>query len=278
MNCVDYAINAITTRSDISNYVLDMAFKNPNRNIHGNSFYTPNQETVNQGIREKIIYGMVLPACNVMGGITENLDLSGSMIENMGGGNIYVNVPDFITRGRRIINVIKITPGGLTTGGGILDYVGNEPCGSGVVTDVLGKLLGSINPNTPKEYTNISMVGNNAFVIHNCPNFIMNFVAQVYMEFDENLSSINPRHYENFYTLCEYACKAYIYKNLRHPTSEAVILSGVSVDSIKDEIFGYSDAGENFNEYLRDEWTRCMVNSDQILKHKFITQVTQTRL
>lgn len=279
MNCVDYAINAITNRSDISTYVLKMAFENPNRSFSGNNYFVPNQDSVNQGLLEKVIYGIVLPACNVRGGTTENIDLSGSNVENLGAGNIHVNVPEWITGGRRIINVIKVTPGSMLSVNGLASInTGSEPCGSGIQSDVMNSFLNSLSPRTPTEYTNITMTGNNSFVIHNCPNFLLNFVAQCYLEYDENLSTINPRHYEQFYKLCEYATKAYIYKNLRHPSNEAIILSGVSVDSIKDEISNYADSGENFNEYLMDEWTRCMVNSDTILKNKHIVQITKTRI
>jgi len=269
MNCVDYAINRILNGSDIDQYLLELAFKNPNANYAGNWFNLVNQTTVEQGIREKVIHRLVLPACNVSGGKTEFLDLSGATTTDLGNGCMEVNVPDVSTGGRKIISVTEVYLGAMTSAVGQLGMAVSENtmCGSGAGNDMLQGLIDGLSPqrNFPLTFTNLHMKGNNCFVIFGIPNGNISLSAKAVMEYDSGMSSISPRHYEYFAKLVEHAVKAYIYRTCKRPTNEAIMRSGVSLSDIKDDIAEYRDAWTNYEEYLNDTWRRCMAWSDRQL-------------
>jgi len=85
MNPIDYAINRVMG-SDLDEYLLKLAFENPNTNYAGNWYNVVTPTSIQQGIREQVIYRTVLPACNVNGGKTEHIDLSGSQMMDKGNG------------------------------------------------------------------------------------------------------------------------------------------------------------------------------------------------
>lgn len=266
-NCCDYAINRVTGGSDIDDYLLELAFKNPNGNFAGNWYNLVNQTTVSQGILEKVIHRTVLPACNVNGGKTEMIDLSGARIRDVGHNCVEVNVPDSITGGRKIVSVNEVYLGSMNSSAGMfsMGISGNTGCGEGAISDAVNNLIDGLSSNRsmPVTYTNIHMTGNNSFVINGMTSGTFSMTAKVVLEYDSGLSSIHPHHYEYFAELVELAVKAYIYRTCKRPTQEAIMRSGVPLDGIRDDINEYRDAWASYKEYLTTTWTKCMTYSDQ---------------
>lgn len=280
MSCVEHAINMVM-HSDIDDYLLDLAFKNPNANFSGNWYNADNQTSVDQGIREKVIHGFVLPSCKINGGKQENIDLYGSRVRDLGDGCVEVKVPLSVTGGRHIVSVIEVYLGGLNSVSGILGLnQGNESCGSGVLNEMTSNLIDSLSSSRsiPQSYTNIHPNGNNSFVIYGMANPLFNMSAKVILEYDDALSAIHPRCWDMFGDLCTLATKAHIFKTCRRPAEEAVRRSGISLDSIRDDINEYRDAYKEYRELFDTRWTTVMSLSDGNKVASMITAMTPRRL
>lgn len=281
MNCVDYAINEVIEGGDISSYVLELAFANPNQNIVDNWLSEPINYSVEQGLRERVIHGVVLKQCNVQGGITELLDLTGSSLIDLGQSKLQVQVPDFITGGRKIVSVPEVYQGSIGASSGVLSMAAqNVGCGEGTLNDMLSGMINGMRSNRaiPQTFTNIQMVGNNTFVINNCPAGIFSMTARVILESDDNLSHINPRAYPYFAQLVELATKAHIYKHVRNKINEGVVRGGVNVDSIRDEVYGYSDSWKDYKEFFENTWLKFMSYSDVARKADMIRMSVPRRM
>jgi hypothetical protein len=282
MNCVDYAINQIMNAGDIDPYLLELAFKNTNTNYQGNWYAVVNQTTVQQGIREKVIYKTVIPDCSLLGGKTEFIDLQGSRMRDLGNGYLEVNVPDVVTGGRKIISVTEVYLGSMTSSTGMLSMGvnGNTDCGQGTVNDMMQGLIDGLasNRNMPPTYTNVHMTGNNSFVIQGITGGTFSMTAKCIMEFDEGMSSIKPAHHPAFARLVTLAVKAYIYRTCKRPVNEAVKRSGVSLSDIKDDIMEYRDAWQQYEEYKEGSWRKCMAYSDTQWKSDSINMRTFRRM
>lgn len=267
-NAVDYAINRVMG-ADIDDYLLKLAFENPNANYNGNWYNIQGATTIAQGIREQVIFRTVLPDCNVGGGKTEFVDLSGSKMRDKGNGCVEVNVPDIVTGGRKIVSVNEVYLGSMTSATGMLGMGMSDggDCGQSSVGDMMQGLVDGLTSNRamPHTYTNVHMTGNNSFVIFGLNSGTFSMTAKCILEYDEGLSSIHPRHYKYFAELVERAVKAYIYRKCKRPTQEAIIRSGVPLDGIKDDIMEYRDAWTQYKEYFAADWTKCMAWSDRQL-------------
>lgn len=267
MNCVDYAINRVMS-SDVDPYLLDLAFTQLNGNFTGNWYNMVGAHTLEANLRDKVIHRTVLPACNVNGGTTEFIDLSGSRITDKGNSVIEVNVPDILTGGRKIVSVNEIYLGTMSSATGALGvgYTSDMTCGQGVISDATQSLVDTLTPNRSMNltFTNVRMTGNNCFAIFGMNTSGYTLTAKVIMEYDEGLSSISTRHYEYFAELVELATKAYIYRTCRRPTGEAVMRSGVPLEDIREDINEYRDSWNLYKEYLKETWTKCMTYSNRL--------------
>lgn len=265
-NPVDYAIARVMA-SDIDEYLLKLAFENPNANYQGNWYGQGNLTTVSQGIREQVIHRLVLPACNVNGGKTELLDLSGSTLTNLGNGCLQVNVPEAVTRGAKIISVTEVYMGSMNSAVGQLGLGINDSatCGQGSLTEMTQTMLGGLSGNRtmPVTYTDCHMTGNNCFVIFGINGGAFSLTAKVILEYDEGMSSIHPRHYDNFAELVEWAVKSHIYRVCKRPTGEALYRCGVPLEDIRDDIMEYRDAWKEYKDYWKNTFTACLAWSDK---------------
>lgn len=269
-NPVDYAISRVLN-SDISEYLFDLAFANPNANVLGNWYNMVNETTVEQGIREKVIHQLVLKDCNVSGGKTEYLDLGGSKMRSIGNGCVEIQVPEITTRGAKIISVTECYLGSMNSGVGQLGIGvgGDADCGVGSVGEMMGNLIGNLSGNKtmPQTYTDCHMTGNNIFVIFGMNMGTFSMSGKVILEYDEGLSSIHSRHYIFFAELVEYAVKAYLYRKLKGPVNEAAVRAGIPLADIKDDIAEYKDAFKNYKEYFEKTWIPKMTWSDKQAVH-----------
>lgn len=267
MNPVDFSIqNLISGVNDIPEYLLKLAFDNPN-NSYGSVWSPVNTEySIEQGIREKVILKMVAPLVNVIGGNTEILDLSSARITNMQGGHIHVNVPDFLTGGRKIISVIEVYPGNLNRAiaSGYNMTSGNGSCDTaGQVGNTLNRLMvGLDDSNVQRSFTSFTMTGNNSFLIRDAGAAMFNMIAKVVLAYDEHFSVIPPKMYDKFYELVELATKAYIYKTCRRGVQEAVSRYGVSVDDVRDDVERYADSAREFKEFFNEELKKHLAYAD----------------
>lgn len=280
MSCVQHGVDMVMN-SDIDQYLLELAFKNPNGNFLGNWLNLVDQNTIEQGIMEKVIHAMVLPSCHINGGKTEFIDLYGARVRDVGMGAVEVKVPMFMTGGRHIVNVMEVYLGNLNSVTGILGLsTTNGACGQGVMNEMLGNQIDSLNTSRaiPQTYTNIHMNGSNSFVIFGMTNPLFSMCAKMTLEFDDNLSTINPRCWDTFGDMCILATKAYIYRTCRRPTEEAIKRSGVALDSIRDDINEYRDAWKEYRELQSTTWTKKMAYSDTTRVMIAIQSITPRRM
>lgn len=259
---IDYIINGA---SDISPYLLKLAFSNPN-NGYGSVWSPVNSEfSVEQGIREKVILKMVAPLLNVAGGQTEIIDLTSARIENLQGGIIHVNVPDFLTGGRRITSVIEVYPGNINraiaNGNNFSNFA---TCGTSAMTNALSRVINGLdNGNVQRTFTTFTMTGNNSFIIRDAGSALFNMIAKVVLSYDEHFSGLPEKMYDKFAELCELGTKAYIYKHCRRGMQEAVSRFGVTVDDVQDDIQGYADAHREFKDLYQNEIKKYMSYADK---------------
>lgn len=265
MNPVDFSIEyVINGPTDISEYLLKLAFSNPN-NGYGGVWGPVNDEfSIEQGIREKVILKMVAPLLNVAGGTTEIIDLSSAHIENIQGGIIHVNVPDFLTGGRRILQVVEVYPGNINravANGNA--FVGAAGCGQSMMNNSMQRLMNGLNDgNVQRSFTSFTMTGNNSFLIRDAGSAMFNMIAKVVLSYDDHFTVIPPRMYDVFAEFVELGVKTYIYKRCRRGMQEAVSRFGVSVDDVQDDIQGYSDAAEQFKTFYEDKIKKRLQYAD----------------
>ncbi|QGH72114.1 putative virion structural protein [Klebsiella phage N1M2] len=207
---------------------------------------------------------MVGPLLNVAGGTTEIIDLSAAHIENLSGGIIAVNVPDFMTGGRRILSVLEVYPGNINRAiNNGYNFNNYAACGSGMMNNSLNRLINGLDDGqVQRSFTSFTMTGNNSFIIRDAGSAMFNMIAKVILSYDEHFSVIPPRMYDKFAELVELGVKAYIYKTCRRGMQEAVSRFGVTVEDVQDDIQGYADAHREFKDLYNNEIKKYLAYAD----------------
>lgn len=266
MSLVNFCINhVINGPNEISEYALKLAFDNPVSgmgypawsDIENDSNYS-----IEQGIRQKVIYNMMGPLLNVGGGTTELIDLSGAKIRWLGNGMLHVNVPDSLTGGREILSIINLYPANVSTamvaGGGT-----QSSCGSGLIGSELNKLISGLSSNNViSGFTDTSRTGRNSFLIRTPGINLYNLIAKVILSYDDNFSIINPKAYPYIAELAVLGTQAFIYKNCRRGLKEAVQKYGYSLDDLQDEIDTYRESGKEFMELYNTQIRKILAYAD----------------
>ena len=265
MNPVDFSIDYVVNGpTDISDYMLKLAFENPNGGYQDIWGPVNTEFSVEQGIREKVILKMVAPLLNVAGGTTEIIDLTSARIENLQGGIIAVNVPDFMTGGRRILSVLEVYPGNINRAiANGYNFSNYATCGSGQMGNSLNRLINGLDDgNVQRTFTSFTMTGNNSFIIRDAGSALFNMIAKVILSYDDHFSVVPVRMYDKFAELVELGVKTYIYKHCRRGMQEAVSRFGVSVEDVQDEIQGYADAHREFKDLYNNEIKKYLAYAD----------------
>lgn len=265
MNPVDFSIDyVINGPTDISDYMLKLAFENPNGGYQDIWGSVNTEFSVEQGIREKVILKMVAPLLNVAGGTTEILDLTSARIENLQGGIIHVNVPDFMTGGRKILSVLEVYPGNINRAiANGYNFSNYATCGSGQMGNALNRLVNGLDDgNVQRTFTSFTMTGNNSFIIRDAGSALFNMIAKVILSYDDHFSVVPTRMYDKFAELVELGVKTYIYKHCRRGMQEAVSRFGVSVEDVQDEIQGYADSHREFKDLYNNEMKKYLAYAD----------------
>lgn len=285
MGMIDFAIDQIIDGApDISEYVLRLAFDNPNSGLGyatwGDVAHT--EYSIKQGIRDKVVYKMVAPLLNVSGGTTEPIGLNASNIKYMGNGEVVIDFPDTKTGGRDVISIIEVYPGTLTatTAAGYNTNSSPAVCGTGgIIGGAINRVANNLSGNkVTATFTDFTPLGRNRYLMRSAGAMIFNLVAKVILSYDEEFSIIPPRAYPDISELIMLGTKAYIYKKCRHGAREAVERFGVSLDSIRDEIESYSDAHREFKELFENKIRKILAYADAKGKSDALSAMTPRRI
>lgn len=261
--CIGHILNG---PNEISDYAMKLAFDNP---VSGHGYPSwmqmeyDSDYSIEQGIREKVIYKMIGPLLNVAGGTTEIIDLSRARVRYIGNGQIHVNVPDTLTGGREILSVVNVYPGNLGSSMMYGSSTQASTCGNGAIGAAMNRITNNLTTNRAiSGFTNTSRTGRNSFLIRTAGMVVYNLTAKVILSYDEEFSIINPKAFPYFGELAVLGTKAYIYKNCRRGLKEAVQKYGYPLDDLQDEIDGYRDAGTEFMTFFNDKIRKVLAYAD----------------
>lgn len=282
MNLVSFCVNHVLNGpNEISDYALKLAFDNPVSGYGYPSWLTNEYDSdysMEQGIREKVIYKMIAPLLNVAGGTTEIIDLSQARVRYIGNGQIHVNVPDSLTGGREILSIVNIYPGNL--GSSMMTNRGTDAsCGVGDVANAMNRIVNSLSTkNVISGFTQTSRTGRNSFLIRTAGMVVYTLTAKVILSYDEEFSIINPKAYTYFCELAVLGTKAYIYKTCRRGLKEAVQKYGYPLDDLQDEIDSYRDAGAEFMTLFNDKIRKVLAYADPKGVSDMLAMITPRRI
>lgn len=262
MNPVSEGIKYIF--NNIPREILRHAFADKNNRL---SRYIDTNKT--EDLVRNFIYNNILPDCNMSGGISINIDLSG--IGPKGGGDelIYIIPPD-LTDGKRIVSAtsVNINPpnvfGSMGGSGGFkasrtAGYNNrSEPYCQNSSSPVMrlaeqSSEMALGRSNIPHfTNTNVEIVGNNSIRVKNFPQGMIYRSLSCFLEYGEDMNEIDARSIPDFRRLCLYGAERYIYNELVISIDEDQIRLGAQLGSFKRIVEDYKDSAKDYDDWLRE--------------------------
>lgn len=209
-------------------------------------------------IRQHVIEARVIPDTNLVGGIEVNIPLAALVPNNVTPWVTTYTVPKALTQGRVISRVIDMTIGQ----GSVMGTTNMGMQGASPLLDATSGVLSSALPIPLVSTAYIQMIGENTFLIDDNMALPNNTWLRCIVEADSDFGHLPRTNWHDFARLVEYAVKAYIYNSLVIEVGMAQLVGGQELGRFKDILDGFSDANENYLDYLQNTWKVSQALSD----------------
>lgn len=285
-NVITYAIQRIM-KTGIPKQVLELAFTSRFANS------TITLDTIESKIRQEVLDERVAHDLQLVH--TTQLTIPLAQCERLSGGfyNATFRIPNELTQGKKVVSVLQVTssaapviidsgtpvtPPAQTNTSSSYSYSYSSSSSmsgtggtwgatssmsinnTGGVVQAMQQAVRSVSPVPLVSNALVYLVGYNTVTIKDTVITPATMQLRVNVENDENLNHIQPPYWTVFHKLLLLACKAYIYNLLIVEQDTAFIHSGGELNKVRDIIESYSDAEEQYEEYLEEAYKSFMLN------------------
>lgn len=216
-------------------------------------------KSIDEQVMTLVIRPRVMVDANLVGGREIWVLLDGCRI---GGDDVYESVfriPKNRTNGASIMSVLNVSfadPSRISAAGIAANGQNNMMLQAGqAVMDAMGMI-----PQTST--ARIELIGENVVLVRDVMTMPANAYLRCLVGNDENLNNIQLRSYHHFSKLVEFAVKSYIYNTYIVQLDIGELRGGQTLGRIKEIIDGYADAEQNYQDYLREKWTKVAYMND----------------
>lgn len=264
MTPIQYALNDL--RHKIPESILRFVFS-PRPVARPQSMWQSNPElqSIDQGIRDKVIEGRVNIDCNLKGSMQIAIDLSTVSFDQPDMSTKVFRIPYERTDGRKIVSVQSLN---YLDYHNIPTYQQNE--GSALFSAAMD--LYRAAKNMPIVSTaNCQLIGDNTVIVKDDIQHISNRMALLCLvENDADMANLNAGAFKAYARLVELATKAYVYNNLNLQMEQGAIVGGMTLGRIREVVDSYADANELYEEYFRETWGKVSFTNDRPRMNEFV--------
>jgi hypothetical protein len=217
--------------------------------------WTPLNSSIDQQIRTLVLDAKVLPDCDVVGGVKMYLPTSDIPREYTDQFTVIFRVPKDRIQGRTITNVLGI--GYLETNSFAQYNITNQmnECSVNTLTENALALM-SANQSIPISSTaECTLIAENTVMVKDTMYIKPNGYLWCELANAEDMANIQIRSLLQFSKLCVLATKAYIYTQYLVTMDQGENAAGKELGAFRSVIESYSDAADQYLEYLQEVWT-----------------------
>ena len=270
MNPVDKALSDLHFK--IPKAILEKCFMK--RKNLWNQFLSTT--TVDDQILTLVIKPRVMSDCNIVGGIQDRIPLSGLGALYQDDKSTVVRIPKSRTQNRSILAVQHIAFYNYSQLSG-LPYANPTGWQNGYnsadnsMSMLSGfSMMAALDKIPIVSTSSCRLIGENVIYTRDYLTSIDSAVLHCSVTNEENLNNISPRSHVHFSKLVEYAVKSYIYNELVIDIDVNEVVGGFSIGQFKSIIDGYSDAEQNYQDYLTNTWQKVAFMNDEYAMKKFV--------
>lgn len=268
MSPIQFALSEI--EAIIPREILLRAFTPPSYSKYQRPTYSPN--SIEDRIRAEVIDKRIRNYVNLQGAQEIVISLTDLPIHredsNLGW---WCHIPKTKTKGRRIIAVSSLVTGYMSNTG----FVGSQfaQYGKDVYHQGVNEIMNNARPLELNATAAVYLIDENTIYCEDMRQFGQSWLRCT-VESDEEFSFLTGNFLAPFAELCVLACKAYIYRTLSIALDKGQIESGVEVGSYREWVDRYSDAEEQFQDFLKEKWRKIQRMADKVKRHNHLKLIT----
>lgn len=203
--------------------------------------------SLDERIMNSVIRPRILVDANLVGGVIAKIPLDQCEYREYIPFEYIVIVPKELTGGRSIVSVLSLVS--FTTVIPATPIYTSSP-----LLTAANNMFNSITQETVIQTSRLELIGDNTVLIQDPNLSILHGCLRCMVEYDENMSSIHPRNIHTFCKLCVLGTKSYIYNNCKVKLDQGYVYGGHELGSISEIIDSYSDAEEQYQEFLNTDF------------------------
>ena len=198
-------------------------------------------------ILTNVIRKRVLVDCHLIGGTPTTVPVEYCDVIQTNPNEFVVNVPKDLTSNKSIVNVLSLVAN--------MNYIGSSilPSPAYDTSPILGAattMYNSMKTVNLIQTSRLELIGENTIIVSEPHLMIFNAFLKVNLEYDDSMSTLNPRFMRGFSKACVLATKAWLYNKLVVIIDQSRLYAGHDLSIITDIINSYSDAEEQYQEYV----------------------------
>lgn len=257
MNAIQNAIKDIKYSIPIE--ILQLAFTETDNRL--NNFISLDERILASIIRPRVIIDT-----NIVGGIEARIDLNRCVISGMTNREFIVEVPKILTNGSSIMSVLGIVSN-------VVYSQSTSFSETPAATSSAMNMMNNLGTENVVQTSRLELISDNTILVSDPTIHLINGVLRAVIENSANMSNLNPRSFNAFSKLCILAVKAYVYNIMLVKMDKAVIYGGHELGVVKEIIDGYSDAEEQYQEYLNTTFRKVQFVNDSDKMSRYVTSM-----
>lgn len=262
MNPIIYALQQV--RYEIPKEVLEKVF------LSNLNYRTTDAKSLDARIRELVIEPRVLTDCNLVGGTELTINIPGQWVKYIAPTVAIVTIPKAATQNRTITRALSISYGTLVSSA----ISGINPTQGSELLNAASKVMQSQMTVPVVSTAQVNVVGENILEVRDNIALPMSLVARVWIENDENFNHLAKPSWIAFSEGVVFAVKAYIYINSQIPMDQTYIQGGGELGRFTEVVDGYSDANENYKDWITKKWRKVAMLNDPEAMRRHIMMAT----
>ena len=225
--------------------------------------WSPSVVNLDEQILNKVIRPKVFVDANIVGGSEVIIPTHSLPRESSDEYTTVFHIPKNLTQGRTILAVLSISYMDAATLSAYNRTSIYDPCSITANGQAAEALFNSSNTIIMPSTARVELVAENTVMVRDTARVQATGFLRCLLAYDSKMSQIQIGSILDFTELAVLGTKAYIYNEYRVKLDEGKVKGGFEFGSFRDIVDSYSDAREQYNEYLRTTWRKVAFMNDR---------------
>lgn len=214
--------------------------------------------SIEESILATVVRPRVIPDASIAKGEHMIIRLTNIAPKTIDEFRCIYEVPERLLMGKTILSVLDVSyapySGGIGLPGNV--YGGVGPMYSQDVMTATTQMVEASSAIPNVSTARVELVGVNTVLVEDSQRFNSAYDLSCYVTDSNYMNKVDPRNFEYFSTLVEYAVKAHIYRKQSVLMDRGQVEGGSVIGMFKTIIDSYADAETNYRTWLKEKWAK----------------------